>query len=94
MEPGATGDNRGDHITSPLHPQRVGVLDCTPELIGPDGFVSLTDPRFECKEFGYQLKATDSVTPQTLHVSRCFERTVYRVCFPEGGRITARVANK
>ncbi|AEM06285.1 hypothetical protein [Bat adenovirus 2] len=59
-----------------------------------DGFVSLTDPRFECKEYVYYLPANVDLSQKILYVNGCFERTVYRIANSAGGSISTRVYNK
>lgn len=59
-----------------------------------EGFVSLLDPRFEQKEIAYYLPADVDLTQKVIYVTSCFERSVYKICFPEGGSISTRVYNK
>ncbi|AP_000070.1 E4 ORF6/7 [Canine adenovirus 1] len=75
------------HVTAVIEPT---VLDYS--CIPVDGFVDITDPRFATQENVYYYPSNQLLT-NTYVLCSC-ERTVYRVTFPEGGSITARVYEK
>lgn len=58
------------------------------------GFISLTDPRLASKEFVYYRSVGQPLSQESLYVTPCGERIVYRVAFSEGGVINTRVFNK